>query len=210
MISFLAAIAIGTLTGGLLGGLRNRRARAVVALPPRPPLEDASDPRLSGLPCTLGDVVLLAHGEEAFLSGALLLRERVGAVDGNDDPMRTAAALFVGLEVARARAVYARPDPAPSLEWMWPLPEDAITIGAEPPSAVEHEGERFERVRRLPLALASLGEGVPELGDDAVIGEYDGASGARLLVIIGTRATRVWRGRHLEAGMYDVLPGASR
>jgi hypothetical protein len=158
----------------------------------------------------LGDVVLLAHGEEAFLSGALLFRERVGQSDGNDDAMRTAAVLFVGLEVARARAVYARPDPEPSLQWMWPLAEGAITLGDEPPSAVEHEGERFERVRRLPLALASLGEGVPELGDDGVIGEYDGASGARLLVVIGTKGTRVWRGRHLETGMYDVLPGASK
>jgi len=212
VITLLAAVTVGLITGRVLGILMNRRdkrAAPKVAAKPRVGSLGAggADERLRGLPCTVGDVVTLAHGEEAWLSGAILFRERVAHRDEAGDPVRTAAALFVGPDRAVARAVYARPLPEASLDWMWPLAPDALTIGTEPPSAVEHDGERFERVRRIPLALVVVGTGAPELGSSAVVGEYEGAAGARLLVVIGVKGTTIWRGRRLEEGMYDVLPG---
>jgi len=216
VITLITAVAVGLLTGRVVGSWMNRyRKQATMALKaPRPSsqqqLTSATDDRLKGLPCALGDVIVLAHGEEAWLAGAILLRERVAHADGGGDPTRTAAALFVAPDRERERAVYACPDPASTLDWLWPVSPDALTMGHEPPSALEHEGERFERTRRLPLALTLVGEGAPDLGVDAVVGEYEGGSGARLLVVIGRGATRIWRGRRLEQGMYDVLPGSAR
>ncbi len=124
--------------------------------------------------------------------------------------MRTVAALFVGPERGGDRAVYARPAPDASLDWLSPVPPEALTVGAEPPSAVEHDGKRFERVRRIPLAIAYAGAGAPELGPAGVIGEYEGGGGARLLLVVGASGTRAWCGVRLEEGMYDVLPGVAR
>ena len=214
MITLITAVALGLLTGRVVGSWMNRyKKQAAVALQaPRASsqLKGATDDRLKGLPCALGDVIVLAHGEEAWLAGAILLQERVAHADGGGDPTRTSAALFVAPDRGQERAVYACPDPASSLDWLWPLSPDALSIGTEPPSALEHEGERFERTRRLPLALTLVGEGAPDLGTDAVVGEYEGGSGARLLVVIGRGSTRIWRGRRLEQGMYDVLPGSAR
>jgi hypothetical protein len=209
VIALLAAVTVGLMTGRVVGIWMSRRRVAVGKAPPPPRLTPsvATDERLRGLLCGLGDVVVLAHGEEAWLAGALLFRERVAHQDEAGDGARTAAALFVGPDRGAPRAVYARPVPAPSLDWMWPLTEGAPEMGNEPPSSVEHEGERFERVRRLPLAVIGVGSGAPDVGGEAVIGEYEGSAGARLLVVMSATSTCVWRGRRLEQGMYDVLPG---
>jgi hypothetical protein len=169
--------------------------------PPRPaqtqePVKPASgrDP-LAEFPCQLGDVVIGAAGEEAWLAGVLIFSERVPT-----------AALFVAPDAGADRALYVRPNPAPTLVWMMPVAESELSIGREPPSTLEHKGERFERVRRLPLHVERAGTGAPDIGDQAVVADYASAAGERLLVVIGSGPARAWRGMTLEPGMYDVLP----
>jgi hypothetical protein len=164
----------------------------------------------AGLPCGLGDVVLLSDGQEAWLAGAVLLREVAPRADESGDSRRTVAALFVAGGTTGACSVYARPSPRQTLDWVWPLAADALALGSEPPSSIELEAERLERVRRVPVEVSSIGEGSPHLGARAILGEYEGGSGARVVVILGVDATAAWRGRRLEEGMYEVLPGSHR
>jgi hypothetical protein len=217
----------GLATGRVVGWMARRKYRTELAAlrreagkdseedaaagePPAPPrpARVASEP-LVGFPCQVGDVVVLAHGEEAWLAGALTFGERAVHADASGAFQRSVAALFVAPDKGAGRAVYAKPDPESSLDWMWPLPATDLLLGNEPPSAIEHEGVHFERVRRLPLLVARVGEGSPDVGASAVIGEYEGGAGARLLVVIASSGSWVWRGRRLEAGMFDLLPQAS-
>ena len=199
----------GLLTGSLIGRRLNKKhmkgVAAVVAARKLPSLDD----RLRGLPCTLGDVVVLAHGEEAWLTGAVVFRERAPQEDHAGDAGRTVGALFLATERGPERAVYARPAPLLSLEWLWAVTDGSVSMGADLPSSVEIEGERFQRSRRLPLDLICVGTGAPDLGPSGTVGEYEGGAGATLLVIIGAQTTRVWRGRRLEGGMFEVLPGGN-
>jgi hypothetical protein len=156
---------------------------------------DAGRP-LAGFPCQLGDVVLVSHGDEAWLAGALVFRERL--------PM---AVLFIAPDAGGDRAIYARPAPNASLVWLNPLPKDALVVGREPPSAIEHEKERFERTRRLPFKAERVGTGAPDVGEDVIVAEYGAATGDRLVVVVGAAGARAWRGRPLEEGTYEVLPG---
>lgn len=217
MIGLLAVAALtGLVSGGLLARRRNKNVRAGLRAAASVSLDRSAaggtpgaEARLRGFPCGLGDVVLLAHGEEAWLSGAALFRERTAQRDEAGDAERTVAALFFGPDKGGDRVVYARPRPNETLDWMWPLSPEAVILGTEPPSVIEHEGQRFERVRRIPLSVVLIGEGAPELGAAAVLAEYEGGAGARLLVVVGAGAARVWRGRRLEAGMFEVLPGGA-
>jgi hypothetical protein len=154
-----------------------------------------ADETLGGFPCHLGDVILAHPDEEAWLAGALVFREGL--------PM---AVLFIAPDAGGGRAIYARPAPESSLVWMAPLPPGSLAIGAEPPSSIEHEQERFERVRRLPYRVARIGTGAPDVGDQVIVAEYSAAAGDRILVVIGGGRAHAWRGQRLEPGMYDVLP----
>lgn len=156
---------------------------------------DSASDALSDFPCQLGDVVLARDGEEAWLAGGLVFRERL--------PM---AVLFIAPDAGEGRAIFARPAPEPSLDWMVPLPAGSLPMGAEPPSTIEHEHERFERSRRLPYRVQRIGSGAPDVGDQVLVAEYSAAAGDRILVIAGGGTARAWRGRRLEPGMYDVLP----
>jgi hypothetical protein len=153
-------------------------------------------PALAGFPCQLGDVILVSHGDEAWLAGALVFRERL--------PM---AVLFIAPDAGGDRAIYARPAPSTSLVWLSPLAPDAIIMGREPPSAIEHEKERFDRTRRLPFKVERVGTGAPDVGEDVIVAEYSAATGDRLVVVVGAAGARAWRGRPLEEGTYEVLPG---
>jgi len=150
---------------------------------------------LGEFPCQLGDVILAHPAEEAWLAGALVFRERL--------PM---AILFIAPDAGEGRAIYARPAPEPSLVWMAPLPKGSLVVGAEPPSSIEHDHERFERTRRLPYHVERLGTGAPDVGEEVTVGEYGAAKGDRILIVIGKGGAHAWRGRELEPGMYDVLP----
>lgn len=197
-------VAAGLLAGRAIGrALRKSRTTAEPAHKEGSEYSEASlaaapsigSSDVDGLPCHLGDVVLTHHGEEAWLAGALVFHERL--------PM---AILFIAPDAGGGRAIYAHPEPEPSLVWMVPLPAGSLAIGAEPPSSIEYEREQFERTRRLPYRVERAGTGAPDVGESVIVAEYSAATGDRILVVIGGGSAHAWRGRQLEPGMYDVLP----
>jgi hypothetical protein len=152
-------------------------------------------PNLDAFPCKLGDVVLRGTGEEAWLAGALLLRE-------GDEP---AAVLFFAPEAGGDRVVLARPA---SQELTWLAEEKGITLPlGEPPTALEAGTDRFERRRRLPLRAERIGTGAPDLGRDVILAEYTGLGDDCLVVLATKERVVAFRGPSLGAGAYDVLPG---
>jgi hypothetical protein len=157
---------------------------------------DPSD-GLTGFVCRLGDVVVRRlEGDEAWLAGALVLAE--------DRPM---AALFIAPDAGAGRAVLV-PGPAQTtLTWLTPIAAGQVTLGGEPPRALEHAGTRFERTRRLPVRVRRVGTGAPEVGPSAVMGEYAAAGLERLVVVVGSEAALAWRGVSLSEAEYEVLPG---
>jgi hypothetical protein len=155
-------------------------------------------------PCVVGDVVvrLDAGGgeeerDEAWLAGAIVLREDAQA----------ACVLFIAPDAGGDRAVYARSRPDETLAWLAPV---AVEVGREPPSALEIGGARFERVRRLPMRAAVLGEHAPDLGATVLVGEYAGAGGAVAVVLAGSVESRVWRGVKLAKDDYEVWKSGER
>jgi hypothetical protein len=160
----------------------------IVAVPPV-----KEDPLLN-FSCHLGDVVMRAGGEEAWLAGAILFSE--------ESP---AAVLFIAPDAGGDRALFLRPKPAEELAWLMPIAENELELGVEPPSSLEHKGDRFDRVRRLPFRAERLGTGAPDVGQEVVLAEYKSLPGERVLVIVGSGMARAWRGMLLEPGMYDVL-----
>ena len=161
---------------------------------PAPP--PAARDLFESFPCRLGDVVIRAGAEEAWLAGALVFSEDA-----------VVAAMFVAPEAGRDRGVYVRRKPADTMIWMDPLAPGEIATGHEPPMSVEHEGVRFERTRRLPVRVERVGTGAPDVGDRAILAEYAAAAGERIVIVVGAIPARAWRGAALEPGMYDVLPG---
>lgn len=150
----------------------------------------------SPFPCALGDVVARAGGgEERWLAGALVLSEE-----------RPVAVLFVAPEAGGDRAVYARPRPNGELAWLEPVARDAIASFQEPPTSLEVNGVRYERLRRLPLRAERVGAGAPDVGDAVILAEYTAAGAERLVLIVGGGAARAWRGPALDPSMYDVMP----
>jgi hypothetical protein len=151
---------------------------------------------LVGFPCQLGDVLMRLTGEEAWLAGGLVLSEEAPV-----------AALFVAPDVGHDCAIYVRPQPREAVYWMEPLDPGAILVGGEPPSAVEHGGIRFDRVRRLPLRPKRIGMGAPDVGDAVVLAEYASAGSERLLVMRSTSGvSHAYRGDELEVSAYEVIP----
>ena len=81
-----------------------------------------------------------------------------------------------------------------------------MLVGGEPPTSVEHDGIRFDRVRRLPLRVTRIGTGAPDAGDQVVLAEYASAGSERLLVMRGSAGTsHAFRGVELEASSYEVI-----
>lgn len=157
----------------------------------------AGEPKLAGFPCRLGDVVVRASGEEAWLAGALLLSDRA--------PL---AVLFVAPDAGCDRALLVRPAPSGELVWLGPVSAASLGLGAEPPASVEQGGDRFDRVRRLPVRVERLGSGAPDIGPTAIFAEYKSLSAVRLVVLCGARPIAL-RGTVLAPGMYSVLGAGS-
>jgi hypothetical protein len=152
-----------------------------------------------GFPCRLGDVVMRSGGGEAWLAGACVFSE--------DAPV---SALFIAPEAGADVAVYARAAASAPLWWMQALGSDELPRFTDPPTSLEHGETRFERRRRLPLAIERRGSGAPDLGDSAIVAEYASSGADQLLLIIHEGNLRAWRGTSLDAGMYEVIPsGAS-
>jgi hypothetical protein len=163
--------------------------------PPKRKVEGPSA-HLDGFPCQLGDVIMRITGEEAWLAGGVVLSEEA--------PI---AALFVAPDAGHDCAIYVRPQPRESVFWMQPLDPGAVLVGGEPPSSVEHDGVRFDRVRRLPLRPKRIGVGAPDVGDAVILAEYASAGSERLLVMRSTSGTSfAYRGEELEISTYEVIP----
>jgi hypothetical protein len=208
VIGLIATLTLAGLgTGRLVRWMMQKRpAEATPPVTPYSATRDEPATRLVGFRCSLGDVVLLPQGDEAWLAGALLLRERAAEADESGDAERTVAILYVAPDRGGDRAIYARGAPSPSLDWLLPVAEGSVLASPEPPSAIELRNTRFERVRRIPLSVVRAGVGTPDLGAFAVVAEYEGGAGGRLLVIKGSTESRAWVGHRLEEGMFDVLP----
>ncbi len=147
-----------------------------------------------GFPCHLGDVVMGVGGDEAWLAGALVLSEETPT-----------AVLFIAPDAGGDRALWMRRSMTSDILWLRSIPQGELHVGAEPPSSIEHAGERYERVRRLPLNVERHGTGAPDVGDQVVVAEYKSLPGTKLLVMVGPGGTRAWHGMSLEHGMYDVI-----
>ena len=160
------------------------------AAAPAPP-----PPNLDAFPCKLGDVILRSTGDEAWLAGALVLRE-------GDEP---AAVVFFSPEAGSDRAVLARPS---AKELLWLTEEKTVSVPlAEPPTALEVGTDRYERRRRLPLRAERVGSGAPDLGRELIFAEYTGLGDDCLVVLATKDRVLALRGPSLSAGTYDVLPG---
>jgi hypothetical protein len=158
--------------------------------------ERAGRDPFAAFPCTLGDVVVRrAERDEAWLAGALLFSE--------DTPV---AALFVAPEAGGDRALFVR-EGTLEIAWMSRLAGDVPTVEREPPRAIEHEGVRFERARRLPIHVERCGAGTPAVGERAIVAEYAGPGAGRVVVVVGDEATVAWCGVALTEDAYEILPG---
>jgi len=160
----------------------------------RPSKPAARAPDLAALPCQLGDVVLRSTGEEAWLAGALVLRES----------SEVALVLFFSPEAGGDRAVLAR---ATSKDIAWLSPAKDVVVSGDPPTALEAAGDRFERKRRLPLRVERIGSSAPDFAGDVIVAEYTGLSDEQLVVLASKEKTIALRGVTLAPGSYDVLPG---
>jgi hypothetical protein len=196
------------IVGGLALGrwiVRRIRARGRAAAAPEAPVEGGAAPGPvvsheppATFPCRLGDVVVrISERDEAWLAGAMMLEE--------DRPV---AALFVAPEAGGDRAVFVRDAAGAGMTWLSPITKEAPAVTKEPPHALEHEGVRYERVRRLPVGVSRVGSGAPSVGDRGVVAEYAGPANLRLLIIAGSEQTLAWKGVALTEGEYDVLPGS--
>lgn len=151
----------------------------------------------AGMSCKLGDVVVrTAERDEAWLAGALVFEE--------DKPV---AALFVAPEAGGDRALFVRDAAGSGVVWLAPMAKGALPLTSDPPHAVEHEGARYERARRLPVKVTRVGTGAPAVGPRAIVAEYAGAGLERLLVVAGSEQVLAWKGVLLSENEYDVLPG---
>lgn len=201
-LAVVGGVLLGRLIGSsVMGGKKDERQAAKVDEKEKPKVEPKTPALvLEGFPCSLGDVVLRSSGDEAWLAGAIALSEA-------DSP--PSLVLFVSPDAGADRMVLARPAPTEEILWLSPVTED-LQIGAEPPSALEHEGMHFERKRRLPLRAQRHGTGAPDVGSSVIVAEYTGLGEERLLVLAGAEGARVFRGIMLHPGTYDVLPAGSR
>lgn len=203
-IAVAGGVILGRLIGSsVMGGKKDQKGEAssTPEAKEKPKVEpETPELELEGFPCRLGDVVLRSTGDEAWLAGAIVLSE-------SDSP--PSLVFFVSPDAGADRVVFARPAPTEELVWLSPVKEE-LQIGAEPPSAVEHEGMHFERKRRLPLRAKRHGTGAPDVGDSVIFAEYTGLGEERLLVLAGGGKTLAFRGVLLHPGTFDVLPAGSR
>lgn len=149
---------------------------------------------LENITCKLGDVVMRGVGEEAWLAGVLVLEEQLAV-----------GALFVAPEAKQDRALFARPQPSEEIVWLAPIDGAKLGIAKEPPASLEHDGDRFERSRRLPVRVTRLGSGAPTVGVTAIFAEYASLGNERIIVVVGD-AIAAYRGQILEAGTFTILP----
>ncbi|MCC6553329.1 MAG: hypothetical protein IT372_09960 [Polyangiaceae bacterium] len=152
--------------------------------------EPARSP-FEGLPLKLGDVVS-AGGEERWLAGAIVARERDEVV----------AVLFLAPEGAALGAVAVFAPPRKDIYWMAPA---EVESPAEPPATLEIGGAAMRRRGRLPVALERLGQGAPRVGEEGVVASYEGGPSEVAMVLGSEGKVYAWAGRRIEDGEYERL-----
>lgn len=174
-------------------------AKGAASAPPKAPAKAKEEapppPSLDGFPCQLGDVLTRPGGDEAWLAGAVVFSE--------DVPV---SVLFIAPDAGHDRAIYVRKEPESPYFWLKPVEEKSLVAAAEPPSAIEHRGVRFERRRRLPLRAKRIGTGAPDLGEEVLVAEYGSPGTERMVVVQHGGRSRAFHGDMLEPGIVDVLP----
>ena len=192
-----------TLCGGLAGGGWAVRARRLAAEASKRRAEDKAPGEvysaLPGSPCQLGDVVLKATGEEAWLAGALVFEEDA-----------LSCVLFCSPDKGGHSAVFVRVDPGAPLIWLRPIDPTSVLAMKEPPQSLELEGIRFERARRLPLKARVIGTGVPHVGSTAILAEYRTPSAEALLIVAGDERSLAYRGEVVSEGLFEVIASGKR
>lgn len=123
-----------------------------------------------------GDVISIA-GRELWLEHGWLLAE-------GDDPI--AALMF-----AREAVVLSEPRPRSRV---CRLSEIKLRMPGDPPSALDHAGSRYERARRLPVAIERLPDSPEPPWTDALLTEYRGLGGEVLWALVAEGTCRAWAG----------------
>jgi hypothetical protein len=181
-VVLVAVVAGAVLLAALLGAaIAIRRRRAL----PAPACAQLPAPGLmaDGFAAELGDVVSVAGGE-LWLENAWLLRERDAVV-----------ALYFAREAVLALL------PQPS-EYCYRLEATEVFVRAEPPTCIEHAGDRYERIRRRPVRVEARGGVEPPFGE-AVLAEYEGLGESVLWILVGQGGHRAWIGRRILAAELD-------
>jgi hypothetical protein len=174
-------VAGGAMIGALAARALGRRRVSMAADDERARAALSSREQTPGL--AVGDVVSV-RGEHAWLEGGWMLYEgsrRVGAV------------LFAP-ELVLVEAA----GPRPAWYKAWPAALGIATTLPEPPASLEHDGERFERRRRIPVRIEPLGEAPAPPGEAALFAEYYGLSGDCLWMVRSALATAAFRGARLR------------
>jgi hypothetical protein len=203
-LTVLGLAALAALGGGYLvrrrlrSGAASRATRSTVV--PRP--HRGSDPNhpFAALPIALGDVVEHA-GETRWLRSALVLR--AGG--------RTEGVILLAREEGRELAVVELAPPARAVYWVEAAPGETWTA---PPSRLEIAGALLDRRVLLPVHVERHGDGEEglahaELGDEATLATYEGALGCAAVLLVSPRAARLWNGRRVEPGRYEILGASS-
>ncbi len=145
---------------------------------------------LAGLALSLGDVVS-AEGEERWLAGAIVARDRAFA-----------AAIFVAPEGLAHLVVALFPAPARGIAWLAPVEVDSPV---EPPGTLEIRGMAMQRRSRLPVTFERLGQGAPAVGATGILATYEAGGREIALVVTSEGKTFAWSGRRLDEGEYDRM-----
>jgi hypothetical protein len=198
----LVVIAVTAAVAAAMGYLASRRrepAKSVEALDKLAGGKDKDAPKLpkpardplAGLTLALGDVVS-AEGEERWLAGALVVRDRG----------ETMAAVMMAPEGLTLQAVVAFPPPERRILWLSPV---EVVSPAEPPATLEIEGAAMTRRSRLPVSFERLGQGAPAAGATGMFATYETGGREVAVVITSEGKTFAWSGRRLDVDEYDNM-----
>ena len=201
----LVAIAVTAAVAASLGYLASRRresARETFGPDETKALDEKKKPRalkapppadpLAGLALALGDVVS-AEGDERWLAGAIVARERA-----------LAAVIFVAPEGLAHHVVALVPADARTVLWLSP---EAVDTPPEPPGTLEIRGMAMQRRSRLPVTFERFGQGAPTLGASGLFAVYEAGGREVAIVITSEGKALAWAGRRLDEGEYDRMGG---
>lgn len=179
--------------GAALAGLTARVLSRRRAKPPPPAPEPEPVKRTpladAGFEIEQGDVISVS-GRELWLEQGWLLREA-------GDPV--AAILF-----AREAVVIALPKPRARLYW---LDETDLPMPADPPTALDHAGVRYDRARRLPVEIEPLEKSPDPPWQSALLTEYRGLGSEVVWALVRAGKCRAWRGRAVDAAELENWGG---